>query len=567
MTAEPAQKFNLVTDPWVSCHMLDGDIRELSLMDLFRDGASIRRLAGELPTQDYAILRILLAIAYSSMPAKIDDPLQYWQRLWIRPAEFIDPVVDYLQEWEDRFGLFDPSAPFMQVADLHTKSGNVDGVERLIADVPSGHQYFTTRAGAGLETLTYAEAARWLIHVHAYDPSGIKSGAIGDPRVKGGKGYPIGTGWAGGTGGMFFEGATIIETLMLNLDLGYAAREASHHDFPAWEQDPSGPAPRDATAPTGWVDVLTWQSRRVRLFPESGAVTGVLVSNGDALARQNMFADPMTAYRFSEPQTRKLKLDSVHMPREHDPDRTVWRGVAPLLTQRGNAPVDNKGHRLLLPSQTVEWIAGLRNEDILSDRVVNARLIGVVYGPQSSTFAEIIDDSLAVHVALMAETSRALAAVVIGAAEQTARAVWDLGTMAGELTRAAGGDPEMTRDAVRQSAYFDLDEPYRRWVNALDDTKNPDPAREEWNTTARRILRARATEQIEFAGPAAVIGRLADDGTFLTAAAAEGRFLYRLRRTLPLGAEHPEVTEVTEATEATDQDETHQEGAQHALQQ
>ena len=58
----------------------------------------------------------------------------------------------------------------------------------------------------GLERISWAEAARWLVHVHAFDPSGIRSGAVGDPSVKGGKGYPIGPGWTGQVGVVIVEG-------------------------------------------------------------------------------------------------------------------------------------------------------------------------------------------------------------------------------------------------------------------------------------------------------------------------------------------------------------------------
>ncbi|NYN06610.1 type I-E CRISPR-associated protein Cse1/CasA, partial [Salmonella enterica subsp. enterica serovar Typhimurium] len=68
----------------------------------------------------------------------------------------------------------------------------------------------------GRSKLSFAEAARWLVHTQAYDYSGIKPGVEGDPRVKGGKGYPIGTGWSGMTGGTVIRGTTLLETLLLN---------------------------------------------------------------------------------------------------------------------------------------------------------------------------------------------------------------------------------------------------------------------------------------------------------------------------------------------------------------
>ncbi|MGV7400563.1 type I-E CRISPR-associated protein Cse1/CasA, partial [Mycobacterium kansasii] len=86
--------------------------------------------------------------------------------------------------------LFDPVAPFFQVAGLRTAKDDVFSLDRIVADVPNGEPLFTTRSGADLARMAPAEAARWLVHAHAFDPSGIKSGALGDDTVKGGKGYP-----------------------------------------------------------------------------------------------------------------------------------------------------------------------------------------------------------------------------------------------------------------------------------------------------------------------------------------------------------------------------------------
>jgi CRISPR system Cascade subunit CasA len=556
---DDAPAFNLVRDVWISCLTLDGHVQDFSLRGVFEHGDSIRRLAGELPTQDYAVLRVLLAVAYRAMPelpapSGYPDPVGYWRQLYADPRQLRVLAMDYLADWEHRFELFDPQAPFMQVAGLQTASGKTDGVARLIADVPGGHQYFTTRAGAGLASLDFGEAARWLVHVQAYDPSGIKSGAVGDPRVKGGKGYPIGTGWAGNTGGVSFEGDNLTETLLLNLDLRYVAAEDSADDLPVWERPPLGPAVEDrdvVPVPAGPVDVLTWPSRRVRLVARDGAVTRVLVANGDPLAPQNMRLDPMTAYRYSKPQSAKLKKP-VFMPRQHDPQRVIWRGIGSLLIQQPAAAAD--GIREIVEPPIVGWLALLNDHEAVDPRrVFNARLTGAVYGTQSSVVDEIIDDSLPVHLGLLSEKSRAVANAVISAATQTEAAVWALGIFAGDLYEAAGGDPEPPREAARQGAFFALDEPYRRWVSSLTGNEEAEAAREDWNRRARAILRSRARELIGFTGPAAMIGRIKADGTLLTAATAERRLHWNLRRALPL---------LSETTQARDT-EKNREGEHH----
>ena len=183
--------FNLLDEPWIPVVMLDDSLEELSLAQTFDRARLVRAVVGELPTTSFALHRLLLAVLYRSIVVPASDagghrPSEYWKTLWQLP-EFPPAVGEYLESVRSRFDLLGPARPFMQVADLATAKGDISGLEKLIADVPNGLPYFTTRAGRALSRITFAEAARWLVHVMAFDISGIKSGAVGDARVKGGR--------------------------------------------------------------------------------------------------------------------------------------------------------------------------------------------------------------------------------------------------------------------------------------------------------------------------------------------------------------------------------------------
>src|SRR5690606_32504947 len=140
------------------------------------------------------------------------------------------------------------------------------------------------------------------------------------------------------------EGRNLRETLLLNLVLGDpstgARRSLEGEDVPIWERakvlGPAARADRDNEPwqATGQLDMLTWQSRRVRLAVETGRVVGVVLANDDALNPQNRYdVEHMTAWRRSETQEKKLGAPRVYMPRKHDPERALWRGLAGLLPQ------------------------------------------------------------------------------------------------------------------------------------------------------------------------------------------------------------------------------------------
>lgn len=210
--------FSLVDDPWIACLMMDGSRQVLSLSEVFSRLTEIRGLSGESVQQDYAVLRVLLVIFWRAQALKATEGVlsDWWSHLFenVGGDSLVVPVQDYLAQWKDRFNLFDKVHPFMQVPDLATAKGEPAGVQRLIPEAEQ--DYFTLRSGAGREWLSYSEAARWLIALQAWDYSGIKPGALGDSRVKGGKGYPIGTGWTGNTGGVVIHGQNLGQTLLLN---------------------------------------------------------------------------------------------------------------------------------------------------------------------------------------------------------------------------------------------------------------------------------------------------------------------------------------------------------------
>lgn len=204
-------------------------------------------------------------------------------------------------------------------------------------DVPNGNPFFTTRIAQGLESIGWAEAARWLVHVHAFDPSGIRTGAVGDPWVKGGKGYPIGPGWTGQIGTVTVTGESLERTLLLNTavceDLPDLVDVDPEQDLAPWEHENDGPAGSHDLEPTGPVSCYTWQTRRVLLHGDDAGVTGLFLGNGDKATPQNRYlVEPMTAWRFSEPQTKKFKTP-VYMPRKLPTDRAFWRDLSTVVAQ------------------------------------------------------------------------------------------------------------------------------------------------------------------------------------------------------------------------------------------
>lgn len=527
--------FNLVDRPWIRCSALDGADLVLSLREVFERAAGIGRLAGDTPAQDYAVLRVLLVILWR---AHRDDPRlnggdamemsEWWMDHYQRDTigDLVHPVVTYLEQHRSRFDLFDTTAPFMQVADLGTSKGGHDGVRKLIPDAES--DYFTMRSGPGLRMLPAPEAARWLIHLQGWNYSGIKSGAVGDERVKGGKGYPIGTGWNGRCGGVVLHGSTLAETLLLNTAPEQVFGADRSEDLPVWERQPGTAAARGTAWPTGPCDLLTWQSRRVRLVHEDEQVTGILVTNGDKVELRNQFADPMTAYRYSTNQS--SKVEPVHMPKAHDPSRTLWRGIEPLLVRQGltDGPVEVMDKQ----PATVAWLREMRDEPgAAAQTTVTVELVGMTYGPQDATITAAVHEEMPLRLAVLADADLRAAQALVSAATQTMKAAVAVGRFAGNLSAAAGGEYQFNVGAT-EALLNQLNEPFKTWLEQFNPGLNLQEQRSQWFDEVNRLAIRHAQVLVRGAGPRGLIGREDAEGRVISAATAWSKLTFSLNKTL-----------------------------------
>lgn len=537
--------FNLLDEPWIKVTRQGGGEEEVSLLTAFTEAGNIQGIHGEIASQDFAVLRLLLAICHRALGGPED--LAAWKTYWNDPDELGRIVTEYLERYRDRFDLRHPTQPFFQVAGIHAASGKTSGLESLVIDVPNGHPFFTTRIAEGMDRLTWAEAARWLIHVHAFDPSGIRSGAVGDPQVKGGKGYPIGTGWAGQIGGVYVQGRDLAQTLLLNAVVPKEVPDLKEMDpqtdLPPWERDPDGPSGSADLPLNGPVACYTWQSRRVLLHGDDSFVTHLFLGNGDKATPQNRYAaEPMTAWRYSEPQTKKFRA-TVFMPRKHPEDMAFWRGLPSLVPQLSpTIKVKTAGDisRYRAPGNVVFFQKLMRQRIVPRSGLLPLRAVGIGYGAQEAVVTELIDDSLSVPAGLIDPEdgqSRRLATIVHDAMEETDKVASAVRNLGANLDRASGGSPDTTSaagDHARAAFYQVIDEEFPRWLAKLEGT-TPEEARDEWRESLRTVAHVQRESLASAVPAAAFAGRGEGSGRF-DVSKAIAWFDAALRKAVPYSA-------------------------------
>ncbi|WP_424536671.1 type I-E CRISPR-associated protein Cse1/CasA [Sphaerisporangium viridialbum] len=536
--------FDLTSVKWLPVLREDGTGDVLSLREVFEQAGELRRLVGDVPTQEFALLRLLLAVLHDA----IDGPgdVEEWQELWDGGLP-IGRITKYLADHRERFDLLHPQTPFFQTAGLRTATGEFTSLDRIVADVPNGARFFTMRAH-GTPRLSFAEAARWLVHAHAFDTSGIKTGAVGDPRVKGGKVYPQGVAWAGSLGGVCVEGENLRETLLLNL-IAFdtdTLRIGPDPDLPAWRRPPAGAGQMDPVAlsrrPAGVRDLYTWQSRRVRYVYDADGVYGVILAYGDPLTPHNRHdREPMTGWRRSEAQEKKLGQAQVYLPREHDPSRSAWRGLGALVAGRTQWSAQRGEAAQIVRPRILDWVARTTIEgDLPPDFLIRARLFGAVYGTQQSVIDEVIDDAVTMPLVLLRHRDTGLGEAAIGAVRDAEDAVTALGDFAADLAQAAGAEQASAKESARYVGFAALDEPFRVWLAGLRRDDDPQEQRTMWQRQIHRIIGRLGADLVRDAGDAVWEGRVietrAGQKVWLNNSRADLMFRARLSKALPAAA-------------------------------
>lgn len=505
--------FNLLDEPWIKVRTLHGDAEVVGLKELFKRWDKLATFDGETPTQNVAIFRLLMAICIQTIRqfdawADLSEK-ELWEAV-SDDAEMADEVCAYLEEHRDRFWLFAPDGPFYQVADLHTKKGEYKSAAELVPD--AGPSLFSTQTRETADRLPLNVAARWLVHRQAYDGSGIKTGVEGDPRVKGGKGYPIGPGWAGNLGHTLLTGATLKDLLLLNLPVrAVFPNDASviAQDLAPWERGPDTAHPRSVgfIEPSGVVDILTWQQRRIRLFLSADGTTvhEVLIANGDRINPQNCFGEPYSAQRYSKAKS-KRGVD-VYFARKLDPDLAVWRGVQATLMSGGQQQNDKVAPAV----EQLRGEVGAAIGNAFTGKLVGLWLVGMEYDENQSSFKNEISETLPIHLGLLTHDGQHLRQSALEAIDVVFKLRGNLRWFYRGLEASLGGSSEHDFEAPLGAWISLLESEFTHWISSLTLGFDADQALNRWLEIVQTVTLQTIQTAIEAAGPRAAIGVVLTD--------------------------------------------------------
>ncbi|MDV3438787.1 type I-E CRISPR-associated protein Cse1/CasA [Pseudomonas otitidis] len=314
-----SKDYCLLDEPWLPVRLADGRVRALGLLEVFARSGEIVALADTAPPNLVAQYRLLLAITHRALAAQ--GAWSTGERAsWYREGLPLEVIRAYLEQWRERFWLFHPQYPFMQVAAL----ASCDETQVLFpSNTISLEQFY----GTGMFNQEIYSTDSWL-------PQTVIRSLLGYLQFVPGGFFPgkkLKTSEKGGalvnTAALIPVGPTLAQTLCLALHP--AAREGDEPDLPSWEHEPPSIAALrgEPVLASGPNDRYTRLSRAVLLCREAeGSIRWLHFAAGLALGEDPNAPDPMASFREGSAGPVRLTFGD---------GRALWRDLPALLPEAG----------------------------------------------------------------------------------------------------------------------------------------------------------------------------------------------------------------------------------------
>ncbi|VDG22727.1 type I-E CRISPR-associated protein Cse1/CasA [Lactiplantibacillus mudanjiangensis] len=566
-----SKHFNLTTEPWIKVIVAkDNQEETVSLIDLFKHAKDYRQLAGEMRSQDLAILRLLLAIlttVYSRVdghsnvyewlennpdgifdedefdPDDSQDNLQAtWQTL-SQMGHFTPAVTQYLEKYADRFDFFGDH-PFYQVtaADydalvpenkrVAANKGQVaiKQMNRQVSESGNTPSIFAPKAGHAKNELPLDELIRWVIAYQNFTGVTDKTKIVTDEK------FSNSAGWIYRINPVYAKGQSLFETLMLNLILD----DSVLHDTdwvpkqqkPVWECPNSRDYVQDrinAVVPDNLAELYTTWSRLLHIEWDKNDEPTIFSAGLPIFDYDGAFIEPMTTWRRDKktneyrPAVKGLRSLGIAM----------WRNFGQYVKVNDTDDVHAPG--------MVAWLQLLKQKSLIDPEktlILNSvALISDGNATSQSPAVEVVDDmQLQADVLFDDEKADRWPVRIEDAIGLTQTIGTDYYHFATDLGRIRNLDVRPFASQMSAKFYERLNEPFNDWLAGL----KADDDREEkvlaWKRELRGIVLDAANEVMQNSSLRDIKGIDSDHGP-LNIFTAKRHLLYNLKVHLELPKE------------------------------
>lgn len=516
-------RYNLLDEKWIQVASKD-TVEKVSIKELFADAAKYKELAGDMKTQDFAVMRVMLAIlhtVFSRFDSK-GDPYEFFEvdeksflqigeleendledyedalyQTWIdiwNAKEFPKVVYEYLEKWRERFFLYDDKYPFFQVTKEviekdASKTENFFGknINRLISESNNKTALFSPKNEGGKEYLKDDEVARWLITFQGY------SGSFHERARSFSKDTSASYGWLYSLGGIYLKGKNLFETLMLNFTIGNNEKNnLLKIQKPCWEMD-TVEKNVDLYFHNGIDNIAslyTLWSKEVLIDPNHSEnlefnCQMLMLPEIDNI---NNFLEPMSIW--NSDKNDKDKFSS----RKHEANQAMWRNFG-LLTGT-NESARKPG--------VIEWLNRL--DDIsetmelgLSKQSITLCAVGMKAGGTASSKIPVdeIADTLNLKERVLVDTGDNGWTIRINKTiTDTKTSIdWALKIFIKDLLEIRNMEKSDVSRYVEQF-YFRIDLSFRNWIESIDIDNDKDAKEIEWRNILKKAMKEYVDELV-----------------------------------------------------------------------
>ena len=520
-------RYNLLDEKWIQVASKD-TVEKVSIKELFAGAAKYKELAGDMKTQDFAVMRVMLAILHTVF-SRFDsngDPYEFFEvdeesflqigeleenylddyedalyQTWIdiwNAKEFPKVVYEYLEKWRERFFLYDDKYPFFQVTKEVIEKDAAGGgefygknINRLVSESNNKQAYFSPKDESYKEYIDDDELARWLITLQGYIGTSDKK------KVGSAKTYS--KGWLYDLGGVYLQGNNIFETLMLNFVIAHNENNnLLKTQKPCWEAETieknielyfHNGIDNIASLYTAWCREIFIDPNRTK---EDKFVC--FIAKLPEIEHSDAFLEPMTVWKYNDTGEYKDK----YRPRKHDANKSMWRNFG-LLTGVGEG---------IRKPGVIEWLNKL---DDISDSVelgldkenITLCAVSMIDDGNSASWVPIdeVEDSLNFKERVLVDTGDTgwiirINKTIIDTKKTIDSALKKFITDLLEIRNMG----KSSYSKYLEQFYFRIDLSFRKWIESIDIDNDKDTKEIEWRNILKNAMKEYVDELVSNAG-------------------------------------------------------------------
>lgn len=534
------KSYNLVTEPWIQVLDQAGDLKEVSLLDVFQNASNYQRLAGDMASQDLVILRLLIAIL-TSVYSRVDvdneaydwvdldekmhiievdeddydqaDLMNTWRTLYKKKG-FSDSVSQYLKKNIDKFDFFgdepfyqvnkevyDQEVPTNKKINIKNPKGTVDvkQINRTVSESNNSPAIFSPKTRNTKNKLTLAQLIRWIITYQNF------TGVTDKTKVNSKKKFSVSAGWLYGLSPVFAQGENLFQTLMFNLVFSEVYKEEKLF----WEFDDSieyieflkkEPSTQDLSIST----LYTSWSRMLHIEWVDGNPI-IFTAGLPKLDSTEAFTEPMTTWRENK------KTGDIYPATKHlnDLSKAMWRNFGEYVR---TSISDSKNAGRVHEPDVIKWLRKIHdNEDLPTDMSLTLQtttLISDGNATSQSPVAELNDSfKIKADVLFDKDNKNYWPADIENMIDLTQQVGKDFWIFANNISKLRGLDGSEFADNLTTKFYEGINIPFLNWLASLRNDQERPEKLSEWEQTLKHIALLRAEEVLQNASPRDIIGK------------------------------------------------------------